>query len=68
MKKYFLIFYTGMNDKGQIFGNCAFQYNGIYPGRKFLENYMKDNFSMLSFTVTNIIELTGEEFDAWSNN
>ena len=63
--KYFLIFYTGNNDKGQVYGHCAIELKSVFPNRLEVQQYICDNFSMHVAVLTNIIELTNSEYTEW---
>ena len=66
IKKYFLVFYTGSDINGQRVGNCMVECNSAFPNRNESEKFIKEsNFSMINVVITNVIELTHNEYTAW---
>ena len=62
---YFLIFFTGENDKGAVIGNNALEFNSIYPNRKEVTDSIIKNNKVNKLVITNIIKLTKDEYDEW---
>jgi len=63
--KYFLIFYTGENVKGQVYGHCAIEIKSVFPNRIEVQEYICNSFSVNIALITNIIELTYSEYSEW---
>lgn len=62
---YFLIFYTGENNKGAVVGNNALEFKSSFPNRKEVTDYIIENHKVNKLVITNIIKLTKVEYDEW---
>ena len=65
IRTYFILFYVGNNDKGQLYGNCALELCSKFPNRVEVSEYIKLNYNVIDLSITNIIQVTKSEFDEW---
>jgi len=58
--RYFLVMYSGNNDKGFVNGSCTFKCtDGSYPTRTAIKDYV----DVHDMVVSNIIELSRKDFE-----
>lgn len=63
MKRYFIVFYTTK----AVIGNTTFTTeNGVYLNRIKTNESIKNSINAEEVVVTNIIELSKQEFDNWT--
>jgi len=61
-ERYFIVFYAGWNS---LHGHyLLIMHEGKYPQHKFIEEKIEEDCGM-SVAITNIIELSKEDFDSW---
>jgi hypothetical protein len=67
MKRYFIIFYTGIDeDNKQTIGeSTCISENGKYFSRASFIEYTKKDKSLICLIITNIIELTENDFNCF---
>lgn len=62
---YFLFFYVGSNDKGQLNGNCALEFKSTFPNNQEATKYIMDNFKVNKLAFTGILKLSKSDFEEW---
>jgi len=70
MKRYFIIFYQAANGVDLATGNCSMTTNGQYVNRERVTGRIAaeaEKFTHDQITLTNVIELTEEEYTEWRN-
>lgn len=65
--RYFIVAYIGTHPMGKLTGLVDITTNGQYLNRALtIENIKEQNSELSSVVITNVIEMTKEDFDSWS--
>jgi len=66
-KRYFIVCFSGLNDMGNATGFIDFSTDGGFLNLKTTVEYIKQNQELKECIITNIIELSEQDFNDWNN-
>ena len=66
-KRYFIVSFSGFNDIGSVTGFIDFSTDGCFLNLKKTVEHIKQKQGINECIITNIIELSKEDFSDWNN-
>jgi len=66
-KRYFIVSFSGFNDMGNVTGFIDFSTDGGFLSLKTTIEYIKEKQGIKECIITNIIELSEQDFNDWNN-
>lgn len=67
MERYFIVFYEGINGNKVSSGNLTQKMvDGLFVNRIELGNFLRDTYHYYSVSITNIVEVSKNDYEQWN--